>query len=192
MWKIVLLVLLVSSCSSFKKNKKLTEKEIIKKQIMALRVVRPILKSDEFPYMKCQEVEKVKVEKDNDFDNNLWQSFGVMELRQKAVESKSNLMSLEHFRFGKINKYSATLFRCDVMNDASYVDNVGMCKASSERVFKIKYPSDSAREVGKEILIQKIRYYAIANHYKTYSFQDIKYSFTRKEFIGKAAFFKCL
>ena len=191
MIKLLLFVFILGSCSMGNNNKKLTKKELEIKQIEALQKIRPILKSDDFQFMKCDEIEKIFVEDEDESNIELWKNFGAIKLRMVAIEKESNYMTLSHQSFGKVQRYSATLYRCEDIKNASKVEDIGMCKASEQRVFTIKYSSDASRSVGEEIIKTKIRYHAIANHYKTYSVKDLKYSFTKKTFSANAGFYKC-
>lgn len=190
--KLLALLLLISACSSQLINRPKTKKEIEKRQIHILNVVRPLLVSDEFEFMKCKKLKDISVKKDEDQYTEFWKDFGHLELRELAAQDKANIVTLAYSKFGKIDNFTAELFLCNEVRDAKEVSDIGMCKPEKSRIFKIKYAKESLRDVGREILRQKVRYYAITNHYKTFSFKDVKYSYTKKEFSAKASFYKCL
>jgi hypothetical protein len=192
--KLVLIGLLLFGCSTELLKKEKSKKEIEKRQIETLIKVRPMLVSDNFEFMKCDKLKTVLIDDDSFSEPEIefWKRMGHLSLREKALQLEGNIISLKHSVFGKINKFEAVVFSCKETNDATEVGEVGMCKPSEQRMFKISYANERARDVGEELLRQKVRYYAISNHYKTFSFTDAKYSYTRKEFSAKAAFYKCL
>ena len=192
--RLVIIGLLLFGCSTGLLKQKKSKKEIERRQIETLNKVRPMLVSDDFAFMNCSEIKTIKFDDDSlsAKDVQFWKRLGHLELREKALQLKGNVISLKQYTLGKINRFEAVVFSCGEISDASEVGEVGMCKPSEERVFRISYENERARDVGKEILRQKVRYHAISNHYKTFSFTDAKYSYTKKEFRVKAAFYKCL
>jgi hypothetical protein len=194
MLKNLLFIFILSSCTLGKGNKKLSKNEVIERQILSLQDVRPLLASDEFPFMKCEKIKSIQVEKKtSDISNlKLWQSIGHLELREQARQLESNIMSLKDFSFGEKHRFTADIYQCENTNSIHTADPVGMCKPSEERMFYLSYPSSLPREVGEQILRQKVRYYGIEYYFKTYNIRDIHYSFTKKQFSAKAIFFKCL
>jgi hypothetical protein len=192
--RLVIIGLLLFGCSTGLLKQEKSKKEIERRQIETLKKVRPLLVSDDFAFMKCDEIKKIKIEDDSlsSKDVQFWKRLGHLKLREMAVQINGNVMSLNHTSFGKINRFEAVVFNCGEINNATEVGEVGMCKPTEERIFKINYENERARDVGEEILRQKVRYHAISNHFKTFSFSDAKYSYTKKEFRVKAAFYKCL
>ncbi len=180
------------SCASDTQKKKLSAKALVKKQLRALKTVRPLLNSDEFDYMKCQDVGYTEAEFVKQFDSKHNQIFGVMELRDAALEKEANIISLSHQIKNNRVLYKANLYRCQDVRDASFADEAGMCKASKEFIVRFRYPDDNTRAVGEETLRQMARYYAIEHFYKTFHVKKIKYSYTKKEFSAHASFYKCL
>lgn len=192
--KLVITGLLLVGCSTGLLKQEKSKKEIEKRQIETLRKVRPLLISDEFEFMKCEKLEnsQVKLDSLNSKEVEFWKRFGLLELREKALSISGNILALKHSSFGGIQQFHAVIYSCGNVKDSSEVGDVGMCKPSEERMFKISYANEKARNVGEELLRQKVRYHAISKYYKTFSLRDIKYSYTKKEFSGKAAFYKCL
>jgi hypothetical protein len=181
----------MSACSSFQNSEQLSKKELIEKQKKLLHEIRPLLKSDELPYMKCEKKGRVQSEQEGTTNLNLWKNLGPFELREKALKMDANIMSLEYAEFGKINRFFADLYKCAEVSTVKFVEIAGMCKVSEEKIFNIKYDPKELREIGEEIIKTIIRNYAIAHHFKTFHYRDIKYSYTKKEFSGKGSFFKC-
>ena len=192
--KSIVLIVLVN-CSSLEEKNTLSKKKMIEKQKLLLSSIRPVLKSDELPFMKCKSLGRVQIEKDasKNLTKNLelLKSMGDFELREKVVELGGNIVSLESSQFGDIIRFFADVYQCKEVSDAFFVEIAGMCKPSKQKLFKIKYDPEELRDIGEELLKTKIRYYAISNHYKTFHFRNIKYSYTKKEFEGEGFFYKC-
>jgi len=189
---LLMLMIILCACSHGKNSTKISEKELIKKQKKYLKEIRPLLQSDEFHYMKCSDKGSFSIERNNSFDIDTWKSFGLMEIREEGLKRSANIMTLTHILFADKVKFMANYFSCENINRIGLVDGpVGMCGATEERLFNLKYPDDETRELGQEMIKQKIRYYGLTNHFTTYSFQDISYKFTKKEYEAKASFFRC-
>lgn len=186
-----LLFVFFISCSSSQQKTVLSKDEQIDRQMNLLQSIRPLLKSDELTYMKCEKKGRIQVEKDKNVNSELWKYLGDLDLRELAIAKGANIMSLESSEFGNINRFFADVYFCTDAFEVKFVDIAGMCKESEQKIFSIKYDPDDLREIGEEILKTKIRYYAIANNYKSFHFRDIKYSYTHKEFQGSAFFFRC-
>ncbi len=190
--KSFILIFFFLSCAS-SKVAELSQKERIKIQIKYIKTLRPILKSDEFAFMKCTELGRTNVDKPKDFDVDTWKGFGIIELREAGHKAGANILATNHLEVGSKNRFNGIYYRCENTNTINEVDGpIGMCGASEERIFSLKYPNDDTREFGKEMLKQKIKYHGLSNHYISFSVVDMKYSFTRKEFQAKGYFFKCL
>ena len=183
--------LILVGCSSTSTSIEKTTKEKVEFNRKLLEEVRPFLKSDELAYMKCENKGKISVEKQAHYNSELWKSLGDLELRKLAIEKNANIMSLSYGSFGDIERFFADLYLCKDVNTSKFVEIAGMCKPSEERMFKIKYDAKELRETGEDLIKAQIEYHAISNHYKTYHYHDIKYSYSKKEFSGKGIFFKC-
>lgn len=179
------------SCSGHIQTSTLSKKQKVKYYKSLLQKTRPLLNSDELPYMDCKKLSTAEVTKVAPYNDKLWSSLGDLDLRAKAVEVGANIMSLSVDEVENGHKLSADLYTCERVNQVSEVDIAGMCKSSEERVFRIKYDPQELREVGEEILKTKIEYYALSRHYRSFHYRDIKYRYSKKEFVGKAYFFKC-
>ncbi len=190
-WPYLILFILMS-CAGTGTQEELDKKAMIKRQLKALTAVRPLLKSDEFPYMKCRERGKLTAEINKELDSKHNQNFGVMELREMAMDKDANIMTLSYRTKGNRVIYQADIYECEQVRDATYVNVAGMCSASEEKTISFKYADDKPRVVGEEIIMQMARYYAIENYYKTFNLRKIKYSYTKKQFTAEASFYKCL
>lgn len=189
--KIISLLLILVSCASSNQKKKLSQKEQDALYIKQLQQIRPLLVSDDFPYMGCEEVGKHQVIKTTQPDLEFWKSFGLLELREKGLAVEANLMALKHVEVEGKHQFNATFYECEKVSDVKLVDEIGMCKASQEKIFKLPYGLDESRAVGEEIISQVIRLHGIKNYYKTYSVDNVKYSYTKKELQASAKFFEC-
>ncbi len=189
--KLLISLLILASCSNSIIQKKLTRKEQDAIYIKQLQKIRPLMVSDDFPYMGCEEKGSFEVMKDSQPDLEFWKTFGLLELREKGLAAKANIMALKYVEVGGKHKFSANYYSCTRVNDLKIVGEVGMCKPTEERVFKIKYGLDESRAVGEEIIRQVVRLYGIDKYYKTFSVGDIKYSYTNKELSTVAKFFEC-
>lgn len=189
--KFLLLILILVSCASSDKNKKLTQKEQDALYIKQLKNIRPLLVSDDFAFMECEERGSHQVTKKNQPDIEFWKSFGLLELREKGLEAKANIMALKHVEINGQHNFKANYYKCEKVADVSKVDEVGMCKPSQEKLFKLPYGLDESRAVGEEIITQVIRHHGITNYVKTYSVGDFKYSYSKKELKASAKFFEC-
>ena len=189
--KFVLLFIFIFSCTTQKTLKDLKGKELEKAKLEALRKVRPLLVSDEFQFMGCKEITKIQVQKDRGEDREIWKTMGDLKLRRLALLYGGNILRLSMNEIGNQDAFSAVVYKCDKVADATKVIEVGMCKASEQRLFVLKFNKENPREIGEEVLKQKVRYYAISNYYKSFSFKDLKYSYTQQEFRVKTSFYKC-
>lgn len=188
----IILGLIFTACSSTEKKVK-TKKELELKQKKALKIARPVLDSDEFHYMGCKDLGEVEIKKDKIYNADFWKGFGIMDIRFKALELGANIMSLKQYEFGGVDKYTAKLYKCEKVTIATQVDKTGMCNSTEQKLFFINISlEDFSRKIGEEIVRTRIRYYAIQEHYKTYSIEEIKYSYTKKQYMAKASFYKCL
>lgn len=182
---------LISSCSSFKKLSDLTKSEKVEYYTILLKSARPLLNSDELPYMDCKKLNTITVEEQKSENSELWKKLGSLALREKAQAEGGNILAIRHKEFGNVLQTSADVYQCKKINKVSIVDIAGMCKPSESKVFTIKYDPEELRQIGEEILKTNMEYYALSNHYRSFHFRDIKYRYTKKEFTGKAYFFKC-
>ncbi len=188
--KYLSLILVFLSCTTMVK-KEMTEEQKEALTIKRLKFIRPILKSDDFQFMKCEEVGEFEHKTDEDINEEFWKVFGTTELRNHELAAKANIMFLKHGKFGKIHSFKANYFKCNTVVNAKETGDVGMCKASKEKIFTIKLNRQVSQDIAKELMKQKIRYYAINNYYKTYSFRNFKYSFTKKEYSAESSLYKC-
>tara|TARA_Y100000768_G_scaffold355363_1_gene308964 strand:- start:9980 stop:10555 length:576 start_codon:yes stop_codon:yes gene_type:complete len=189
--KFLMLVLILFSCASNNEKKKLSQKEQDALYIKQLKKIRPLLLSDDFPYMECEEEGSHQVVKQTQPDIEFWKSFGLLELREKGVELRANIMALKYVEIEGKHQFNATFYNCEKVTDVKLVDEIGMCKPSEQKVFKLPYALDESRAVGEEIISQVIRHHAIKNYYKTYAVDNVKYSYTKKELQASAKFYEC-
>ena len=189
--KFLILILILVSCASADKKKNLTQKEQDAIYIKQLKKIRPLLVSDDFPYMECEERGSHQVIKKSQPDLEFWKNFGLLELREKGLEVEANIMALKYVEINGEHKFSANFYDCKKVSDVSQVDEVGMCKPTEERLFKLPYGLDESRAVGEEIITQVIRHHGILNYYKTYAVDEIKYSYSKKELKAAGKFFEC-
>ena len=187
----IIFFVLISSCTNLKNKEQLSQDELNQLYLKAIENVRPILKSDEFRFMDCDEKKHLSLKKTRTADYKLWKVFGDLELRRQALEVGANILSLHHKETVDGDLFEAVAYSCSQINTTNEVVNVGMCKSSENKVFILDFDRELFRELGEKILIEKIKYHAIANHYKSYFYKNLKYSYTKQEFRAEASFYKC-
>ena len=194
MFKLIFCIYLVfiTSCSTDTTKQVKSQKEREKETLVALESVRPILASDEFQFMECEEKGKEVKRSEQKVNIDFWKVFDDIDLRKEAIKKKANMMSLKYQKEGEFNIFQATYYTCKKMNSAHEVMEVGMCKASEERIFTVRFEQEFPIKIAEQIMRRRVQYYAIANYYKTYSIDKIKFSYTRNEYKAFAAFYKCL
>ena len=179
-------------CASEKVNNELSKDEIIKIRTKLINSIRPLLKSDELAYMKCERFDKVEFKSSSQEIDPVWNKIGPLALRKKIMSEEANIFTLEYNENAGLKRFFATPYKCEEVPDAKEVDLAGMCEASEQKIFFLNYDPEDIREMGEIILKTMVRYYAIENYYKTFHIRDFKYSYTKQRFSAKGYFFKCL
>lgn len=189
--RFLLCIALLFGCAGGKPKYELSQKEMDQLKLKQLREIRPLLNSDDFPFMQCEAVGEGKVVKEQMPDREFWEQFGLFELRGEGLELGANIMRLKAMQLDGAHHFLAEFFRCERIQQLSPVEGVGMCKPSEQRLFRVKNNLEESRKVGQEIVKQKVRYYGLKKYYKTFSLADFQYSFTKKELEAQAKFFEC-